>query len=143
MSQYTEYDVTLSGGQTQYFKFTLPTVCNTVHQWLKITLITLDTTGGQGEFLVKSSNQNTSSWPNLADYTYEFGLHGMSLGQDWNRDATGGVFFWKFSPISPSNALAILNSYAGHTFNQADTYYILLYDTGSLSNQYRMLWQCY
>ncbi len=146
LQQSNEYALTLAAKQTQYFQFTTPAggCSSALHKWIRVTLINVSLTGGDGQLLVKSSNHGASTaLPTLADYTYEFGLHSYSNLQDWTRDPNGGVFFWNWSIGGANEVLAITYTYTGHTFNQDDTYYMLLYNQGTTSNQYRVLWQCY
>ncbi len=105
-------------------------------------MINVSTAAGDGQLLVKSSNHGASTaLPTLTDYTALFKAYGN--GQDWTRDPNGGVFFWNWSIGAANEVLAILPTYTGHTFNQDDTYYMLLYNQGTTQNQYRVLWQCY
>jgi hypothetical protein len=145
LQQNNEEAVILDDNKVKYFKFTTPAGGCSAYplKWLVITMINVDLTAGDGQLLVKSTNNGASpEWPTLADYTYLFGKYGYSLGQDWTRAGNGGVFFWRWTIGAPSEALVILPSYTGHTFNQDDTYYLLLYNQGETSNEYRVLWQC-
>jgi hypothetical protein len=145
LRQNDEESVTLSAKGIGYFKFTTPVGGCSAYplKWLVITMINVDLTAGDGQLLVKSTNKKASSaWPTLADYTNLFTTKGYSLGQDWTRAGNGGVFFWRWTIGAPSEALVIKPSYAGHTFNQDDTYYLLLYNQGTRQNQYRVMWQC-
>ncbi len=146
LQQNSEYALTLAAKQTQAFQFTTPTggCGSALHKWIRITMINVNLTGGDGQLLVKSSNHGASTaLPTLADYTYIFGQYNYSSGQDWTRDPNGGVFFWNWSLGAANEILAVLPTYTGHTFNQDDTYYMLLYNQGTNSNSYRVLWQCY
>ena len=116
--------MTLAAKATQTFTLTTPAGgCGTaLHKWLKITMINVSLTGGDGQLLVKSTNHGASpAMPSLADYTYEFGAHSYSSGQDWTRDTSGGVFFWTWAKGQTNEVLAILPTYAGHTLSQDDT----------------------
>jgi hypothetical protein len=146
LNQNDEAAVTLAAKEIKYFTVTTPAGgCSAaLHKWLRITMINVDLTAGDGQLLVKSSNHGTSTaMPTLPDYTYEFGLLGYGGGQDWTRDPNGGVFFWNWGIGGSNEILAVLPTYTGQTFNQDDTYYLLLYNQGARSNDYRVLWQCY
>jgi hypothetical protein len=79
-----------------------------------------------------------------ADYTYEFTQHGfITPGPDWTRDANGGVFFFGFQNGGGGETVGISSAYSGHTFNQADTYYVLVTNRGTTSNTYRTSFRCY
>jgi hypothetical protein len=145
LRQNDEEPVTVPAKGTKSFKFTTPAGGCSAYplKWLIVTMINVDLTAGDGQLLVKSTNKGASAaWPTLADYTDLFAAKGYSLGQDWTRAGNGGVFFWRWTIGAPSEALVILPTYTGHTFGQDDTYYLLLYNQGTKSNQYRVMWQC-
>lgn len=135
--------VTLSSGGSAYFKLTGPAGGCSPYGWLQVSLVSDSVSGGDGQLLVKSSNHGQASWPTLADYNYEFARVGYSAGQDWTRDSNGGAFFWTFSNGGAGENVTILKSYAGHTVDESDTFYVLLYNAGSASNGYRVAWRCY
>ncbi len=146
LNQNDEAAVTLAAKEIKYFEVATPAGgCSTaLHKWLRITMINVNLAAGDGQLLVKSSNHGASpAMPTLSDYTYEFGLNGYGGGQDWTRDPSGGVFFWNWGIGGANEILVILPAYAGHTFSQDDTYYLLLYNQGTTSNNYRVLWRCY
>jgi hypothetical protein len=146
LNQNDEAALTLAAKEIKHFQFTTPTGGCSAYplKRLVVTMINVDLTAGDGQLLVKSTNKGASAeWPTLADYTDLFATKGYSLGQDWTRAGNGGVFFWRWTIGAPSEALVIFPTYTGHTFDQDDTYYLLLYNQGTESNQYRVLWQCY
>ncbi len=133
--------VTLIPGAVQYFKFTQATVCQSTYKQLRVQLVTMSTSG-DGNLLVKSSNQGNASWVTVDDYNYEFGLWGWNPGTDWTRDPNGGVYFWAFNNGGSGEIIGIKSSYSGHTWNQADTYYVLLVNDGSITNTYKVSYSC-
>ena len=138
------HQFSLAARSVQFAKFTTPVSSTTAGQ-IRVTYVT------QGDIpslrlLVKSSNQGASPWPTLDDYDAEYAQYLANINLagtqvDWVRDSNGGVYWYNFG----GETVIINKTYSGHpAFNQADTYYVLIYNPLDTPNGFvRVNWYPY
>lgn len=128
-------------GSPLYFKVNHPSVCNTRAGQYRINLIESGAQAASNpDMVVKKSFNGTETWPTMDDYWRLLNQYGYNSGPK----ITDGKFFTNFGADYSGETVAVQRAYPDiPDFNQADTYYILVYDNSDYDTYIRIKPVCY
>jgi len=133
----TNYGIGAKG--TLYFKVKHASICNTTSGQYRINLIE---SGAQitsnPDMVVKKSFNGTETWPTMDDYWRLLNQYGYNSGPK-----TDGKFFTNFGADYSGETVQVKKAYDIPGFNQADTYYILVYNNSNTGTYIRLKPVCY
>ncbi len=123
---------------TLYFKARLDSPCTTTLGQLRIKVISYSLNSNP-DLVVKKSNNGTEQWPTYSDYDNLREQYGYNAGQK-----TDGTFFTNFTLDYGGETVIVRRQYDSiSNFNQADTYYIMLYNNSDKDATIHMIYWCY